>query len=47
MLAKDSWIVILMKRGHQHDDEEDTENKMQGFWKQFLLRELVHQNLGN
>jgi hypothetical protein len=27
MLVKDSKIVILMKRGYQHDDEEEKERK--------------------
>jgi hypothetical protein len=36
-----------MKKGHQHAAEEENENKIQGFSKNFLLRGLVHQNLGN
>jgi hypothetical protein len=35
-----------MKKGHQHTKEEK-ENEIQRFSKNFLLRELVHQNLGN
>jgi hypothetical protein len=30
-----------------HADEEENENKIQGFSKNILLRGLVHQNLGN
>jgi hypothetical protein len=47
MFDKDSKIVILMKKSHQHDAEEEKENKIQGFSKNFLLRGLVHQNLGS
>jgi hypothetical protein len=36
-----------MKKGHQHCAEEEIGNKIQGFSKNFLLRELVYQNLGN
>jgi hypothetical protein len=36
-----------MKKGHQHVAEEKKEKKIQGFSKNFLLCELVHQNLGN
>jgi hypothetical protein len=35
-----------MKKGHQHTKEEK-ENEIQRFSKNFLLRELVHQNMGN
>jgi hypothetical protein len=37
----------LMKKSHQHDAEEEKKNKIQGFSNNFLLRRLVHQNLGN
>jgi hypothetical protein len=47
MFVKDSKTVILMKKDHQHDVEEEKENKIQGFSKKFLLCGLVHQNLGN
>jgi hypothetical protein len=47
MFIKDNKTLILMKKGHQHADEEENENKIQGFSKNFLLRGLFHQNLGN
>jgi hypothetical protein len=31
MFVKDSKIVILMKRGDQHDDEEEKQSKIKGF----------------
>jgi hypothetical protein len=31
MFVKDGKIVILMKRGHQYDDEEEKGNRIQGF----------------
>jgi hypothetical protein len=37
----------LFENGHEHDAEEEKENKIQGFSKKFLLRGLFHQNLGN
>jgi hypothetical protein len=33
MLVKDSTIVNLLENGHQHDAEEEKENKIQGFAK--------------
>jgi hypothetical protein len=36
-----------MKKGHQHDAEEEKENKIQGFSKKFQFCGLVHENLGN
>jgi hypothetical protein len=42
-----SKIVVLMKKRHQHDAEEEKEKKIQGFSKIVLLRGLVHQNLSN
>jgi hypothetical protein len=47
MFLKDSETVILMKEGHQEGAEDQKENKIHGCLKKFLLRELVHQNLGN
>jgi hypothetical protein len=47
LFVKDSKIVILMKKGHQHDAQEEKENINQGFKKKNLLRGLVHQNLSN
>jgi hypothetical protein len=46
LFVKDSKIVILMKKGHQHDAQAEKENINQGF-KKNLLRGLVHQNLSN
>jgi hypothetical protein len=46
MFVKDSKTVILIK-GHQQDAEEEKENKIQGFSKNYLLRRLILQNLGN
>jgi hypothetical protein len=43
MFVKDFKTVILMNK----DAEEEKENKNQGLSKNFLLRELVHPNLGN
>jgi hypothetical protein len=31
MFVKDSKIEILIKQGHEHDAEEEKENKNQGF----------------
>jgi hypothetical protein len=47
VFVKDSKTVIMMKKGHQHDAEEEKENQIQEFSKNLLLCELVHQNLGN
>jgi hypothetical protein len=47
MLVEDSITVIWLKIDHQHDAEEEKENKIQGFSKNLLLRGLVHQNVGN
>jgi hypothetical protein len=46
MFVKDSKTVILIK-GHQQDAEEEKEKKIQGFSKNYLLRRLILQNLGN
>jgi hypothetical protein len=32
---------------HQHDLEEENENKILGFLNKFLLRGLIHQNRSN
>jgi hypothetical protein len=47
MFVKDIKTVIFMKKGHQHDAEEEKENNIQRLSKKILLRRLVHQNLGN
>jgi hypothetical protein len=47
MVVKHSKIVILLENRYQHDAAEEKENKIYGFSKNFLFRELVHQNLGN
>jgi hypothetical protein len=47
MFFKESKTVILMRKGHHHDAEEEKENKIKGCSKNRLLRGLVHQNLGN
>jgi hypothetical protein len=47
MLVKDSKTEILMETGHQQDAEEEKENKIRGFFKNFLPHRLVHLNLGN
>jgi hypothetical protein len=44
--VKDSKTVILMKEGHQQDSKDAKRNKMQGFSKNFMLRER-HQDVGN
>jgi hypothetical protein len=36
-----------MKKGHQYDAGEETDTKIQGFSKNFLLCGLVYQNLSN
>jgi hypothetical protein len=36
MFVKDSKKVILMKKDHQHDAEEEKENKIHGFSKKFI-----------
>jgi hypothetical protein len=41
MFGKYSKIEILLENGHQHDPEEEKENKIQG------CHGLVHQNLIN
>jgi hypothetical protein len=46
MFVKDSKTVTLIKKGHQHHSEEAKGNKMQGFSKNFMLRER-HQDVGN
>jgi hypothetical protein len=46
MFVKDSKTVVLMKKGRQHDAEEEKENIIQGFLKNILLRGLIHQNPG-
>jgi hypothetical protein len=45
MFIKGSKIVILLE--NVDHAEEEKENKIQGFSKEFLLYELVHQNVGN
>jgi hypothetical protein len=47
MFIKDSKIIILLQNDHQPDAEDEKENKIQGFSKNFLLPGLLHQNLGN
>jgi hypothetical protein len=47
MFVKDSKTVVFLKKGHHHDTVEEKEGKIQGFLKKFMLRGLVHQNLGN
>jgi hypothetical protein len=47
MFVKDNKIVILLENGHRHDAAEEKVNKMQGFSQNFLLRGLVHPNLGS
>jgi hypothetical protein len=47
MFVKDIKTVILMKTSYQHDAEEEKENKIQGFSKNFLTYGFVYQNLGN
>jgi hypothetical protein len=46
MFIKDSKRVISMK-GRLHEAQKEKEEKFQGFSKTFLLRGIVHQNLGN
>jgi hypothetical protein len=31
MLVKDSKTLIFMKKGHQHNAQQEEENKIQGF----------------
>jgi hypothetical protein len=47
MPVKDSKTVILMKKGHQYDAEEEKENYIQGFSNKNLFRTLVYQYLTN
>jgi hypothetical protein len=47
MCVKDSKTVILLENGHQHDADEEIENKIHGFSKNFLVCGLVHPNVGN
>jgi hypothetical protein len=46
MFVKDIKTTILLEKGH-HDAEEVKEDKIQGFSLNFLLRDLVYQNLGS
>jgi hypothetical protein len=41
MFVKDCKTVILMKKGQQNDAEQEKDNRIQRFSKNFLL----HQNL--
>jgi hypothetical protein len=47
MFVKDSKNSNFDKNGHQLDAEEEVENKIQGFWRNFQLRGLVRQNLSD
>jgi hypothetical protein len=46
MFVKDGKIIILFENDHQHDAEEEKENKIQGLSKKFLLLKLAHQIVG-
>jgi hypothetical protein len=47
MFVNDSKTVILLENDHQHDAEEEEENEIRGFTKNYLFRGLVYQNVGN
>jgi hypothetical protein len=42
MFVKDSRTVISLDNVHQHDAEEEKENKIQGSSKKFLLIKDTH-----
>jgi hypothetical protein len=45
MFVKDSKTVILMKKDHQRDAEEEEENKIQGFSKNFIRTWAIGSDL--